>query len=474
MMDRDSIKKHIEKIPTSGQKIHYLEQLYETHRDHCILFYLARLYLDSGEPEKSEALLREDLKNCSCPEHGYESYSLLTGLYMDQNRDIPEKEIERFSKLFLKLKKNSEQDTNSQNGTSRVSYGKDPFQFERMIGDYYYDRNNYEKALEYYERFYADMDKPPAIFSPSSMRNYIGVLLRIHKIDEALYFLGYVINLKPYMLDDIHLMADLYSKKGDLVNAMLVLLFAYILSEGCRVTERKRCRIRIEKIITRIKELQNSGLIEKLTAILLAGGPFKKIRPLVEELKTQGVRHFFFSYLEGISFFEKREYSAALTSLLDFCGIYPFLADAYHYALVSMNNLDEAEYHDKIIAFSERTIELKPGTPVARRTKNYLGKAIGLEEDECEKLLIPSEIGIILNDFLFHGAKVSTLDPLIASLTISKNPYQDALMGLLFKVKRRKEEFYSYLRHVYDLMNEKGRENISRLLSTCCESSRQC
>jgi hypothetical protein len=468
MMDRDSIKKCVEEIPTSGQKISYLEQLYKTHRDHCILFYLARLYFDSGEPEKSEALLREDLRNISCPEHAYESYSLLTGLYMDQKRDIPEKEIERFSKLFFKLKKNSEQDTNSQNRASRVPYGKDPFQFERMIGDYYYGRSNYEKALEYYGRFYADMDKPPAIFSPPSMRNFIDVLLRIHKIDEALYFLGYVINLKPYMFDDIHFMADLYSKKGDLVNAVLVLLFAYILSDGCGATERIRCRSRIEKIISQVKELRNFDPIEKLTEIILAGGPCKKIGHLVEELKTQGIRHFFFSYLYGISFFEKHEYSAALNSLLDFCGVYPFLADAYHYALVSMNNLDAAEYHDKIVAFSEKTIELKPGTPVARQTKRYLGKAIGLEEDECEKLLIPSEIGIILNDFLFHGAKVSTLYPLIASLTISKNPYQDALMGLLFKVKRRKEEFYSYLKHVYDLMNEKGQVNISRLLSTCC------
>ena len=178
--------------------------------------------------------------------------------------------------------------------------------------------------------------------------------------------------------------------------------------------------------------------------------------------------------LSGISLFEEHNYPAALNRLLDFCGVYPYLADAYHYALVSMYNFDEAAYHDQIIAFSEKTIELKSGSPVAKNTKRYLGKLIGLEEDECERLLIPSEIGTILNDFLFHGAKVSTLDPLIASLTISKNPYQDALMGLLSKVKRRKEEFLSYLKHVYDLMNEKGQENIGLLLSTCCEPFKRC
>jgi len=474
MMDKDSIKKRVEEIPTAGQKITYLEQLYKTHRDHCILFYLARLYFDSGEPEKSEALLKEDLRNTSCLEHAYESYSLLIGLYIDQGRRIPEKEIERYSRHFLKLKRNSVQDRNAPNGAVRVPYGKDPFQFERMLGDYYYEQKNYEKAFERYESFYSDMGKPSEIFSPASMRNYIDVLLRMKKSDEALYLLGYVVNLKPYMLDDIHFMADLYKKNGNLVNAVLMLLFAYTLSDGYGVAERRRCRNRIERIIDHIKELQNPGPVEKLIVLFLAGGPLQKVRHFVEELKEQGVQHFFFSYLEGISFFEEGDYPAALGRLLDLCGVYPYLADAYYYALVSMHNLDAAEYHDQIVAFSEKTIELKPGSPVAKDTKRYLGREIGLEEDECEKLLIPSEIGIILNAFLFNGAKVSTLDPLIASLTISKNPYQDALMSLLFKMKRRKEEFFSYLEHVYDLMNEKGKENIGRLLDTCCESYEQC
>lgn len=468
-MDRDSLKKRVEEIPTAGQRIIYLEQLYSTHRDHCILFYLARLYFDNGEPEKSEALLKEDLENTSCLEHAYESYSLLTGLYIDQGRCIQEKEIERYSRLFLKLKRNS-----VQNGAVRVPYEKDPFQFERMLGDYYYEKKNYEKAVKYYESFYSDMEKPPEIFSPASMRNYIDVLLRMNKSNEALYLLGYVVNLKPYMLDDIHFMADLYKKRGNLVSAVLMLLFAYTLSDGYGVTERRKCRNRIEKIIDHIKELQDSGPIEKIISLFLAGGPFQKVRHFVEELKTQGVQHFFFSYLEGISFFEEQDYSAALSRLLDLCGVYPYLADAYYCALICMYNLDAEEYHDQIVAFSEKTIELKPGSPVAKDTKRYLGRAIGLEEDECEKLLIPSEIGIILNDFLFHGAKVSTLDPLIASLTISKNPYQDALMGLLSRAKRRKEEFFSYLKNVYDLMNEKGKENIGLLLNTCCESYEQC
>jgi tetratricopeptide (TPR) repeat protein len=472
MMDREDIKKRMEEIPTAGQKINYLERLHKIHRDHCILFYLARLYFDSGEPDRSEALLKEDLKNTSCLEHAYESYSLLIGLYIDQGRRIPEKEIERYYRFFFKLKKSSAQNRNAPNGA--VSYGKDPFQFERMLGDYYYEQKIYEKASEFYKSFYSDMDKPPEIFSPASMRNYIDILLRVKKSDEAIYFLGYVVNLKPYMLDDIHFMADLYKKTGNLANAVLMLLFAYTLSDGYGNAERRKCRNRIEKIIDHIKELQDTGPVEKLTVLFLAGGPMQKIRHFVEELKAQGIQHFFFSYLEGISFFEEGDYAAALSRLLDFCDVYPYLADAYYFALISMYALDAVEYHDRIVAFSEKTIELKPRSPLAKGTKRYLGRVIGLEDDECEKLLIPSEIGTILNGFIFHGTKVSTLDPLIASLTISKNPYQDALIGLLSKMKRRKEEFFSYLEHVYDLMNEKGKENIGRLLNTCCESYEQC
>jgi hypothetical protein len=54
---------------------------------------------------------------------------------------------------------------------------------------------------------------------------------------------------------------------------------------------------------------------------------------------------------------------------------------------------------------------------------------------------------------------------LIGSLTIKENPYQKDLVQRLTKLGGRREEVVSYLRNVYDLLNETGKKNIRRVLA---------
>jgi hypothetical protein len=135
-----------------------------------------------------------------------------------------------------------------------------------------------------------------------------------------------------------------------------------------------------------------------------------------------------------------------------------------------MYSLDAVKHSKEIVAAAEKAIELKPDSEVAKITKRYLGTMVGLNEDESQKLLTSYEIGSILNNYLFHDGSVHSLDKLLTSLTVRKNPYQMALVELMSKVSRRKKEFAAYLKNMYDLFNKKGKENIKIILAGMDES----
>ncbi|MBA7668540.1 hypothetical protein ES703_76653 [subsurface metagenome] len=503
-MNIQEIRETLNNLKTSRGRIEYLEALDKKEKGHFVLYTLASLYLERGELEKTEALLKEDLKKHKNLFDAYESYSLLIGLYRDQKRIIPEMEIEQYTLFFQKMKRKSEKKSKKKRPVKQEiptrpglqtreeegkeidwpavkkgqfidqdkkieSYGKDPFQFERMIGDYYFSRQNFHKAYKFYHSFYQDMDKPVKSFTPQSMRNYVDTLLKKKKTDDALLFMGYIINLKAYMVNDIFYFAELYYNMGDRISSLLVLMFAHTLTEGHISTLHEKSRSIIDQLYDEMKNLPEAQKIINLTDIYLKGENILNIQLIIDGLKKDNVKNFFFYYLEGVYYFAANEYSEALGRFLEFNGIYPYLADAYYYAMVSMYNLDSEKYSRQIVVFAEKTIELKPDSLVAKMTKMYLGKLLGLTEGESSKLLTPSEIGFILDNFLFHGAPVNSLDKLLASLTISRNPYQIALVQLMSKVNRRREEFVSYLKHVYDLFNEKGKSYIEQILSAMGE-----
>lgn len=478
---------------TVEKKIACLEELRDKDKRHFILYTLASLYLEQGETKKSESVLKEDLNINKDPCDAYESYSLLVGMYIDQKREVSDRELNRFTHLFHKMKKNADkQMLNLDKAVANIEGKKDsmdtvtaqemveelvdrkkkidvcikdPFQFERMMGDYYYSGNNMDKAYALYESYYENLDRPIEIFTPDSMRNYVDLLLRKNKPDRALIFMGYVINLKPYMLDDVIYFSQIYYRLNEKISAVLTLLFAHALSDGYSNTYHEKTRELIERMTSELQGLEESQKILNLTDIYLKGENILNLQLIIDGLRKEGVKNFFLSYLEGIYFFTAKDYQSALGKFLEFNEIYPYLADSYCYAMVCMYNLDAVKHSKEIVTAAEKAIELKPDSEVAKMTKSYLGTMLGLNEDESQKLLTSYEIGSILNNYLFHDASVQSLDKLLTSLTIRKNPYQTALVELMSKVSRRKKEFAAYLKNVYDLFNKNGKENIKIILT---------
>ena len=95
---------------------------------------------------------------------------------------------------------------------------------------------------------------------------------------------------------------------------------------------------------------------------------------------------------------------------------------------------------------------------------------LGLDEDESLKLLTAYEGRVILNNFMYNKAPAASLDRLLASLTIGKNPYQVALVQLMSGVNVRRPEYVQYLKNVYDLFNDNGKNNIRQILNSMGES----
>ena len=484
-MKSHEIRQAIEDLSTAREKIDFLEGLPEKRNTHFVLYTLASLYLEIDAPDKAESLLREDLRICADPCDRYESYALLTGLYMDQHREIPDVEIGEMVHHFQAMIRAAKEEIaklktgGEGKGDGRVFadqivrerrkrfeiYVKDPYQLKRMIGDYYYGKSDPQRAYAFYESYYRDLDKPIETFVPESARRYADLLMKRGKTDDALFFTGYIITLKPYMFEDLFSFADLYYGLNDRISALLILMFAHALCEGYDRELAEKSRTLVQRLGAEMEGLTRVGQAGELAKIYLSGERITEMLRLIEGLKKEGIRNFFFSYLEGTVFFVREEYPSALARFTEFNDAYPHLAESHYYQLVCMFKIDRELYSRSIPPAAEKAIELKPHSPLAEMAKIYLGLSIGLSENESPKLLIPAESEAILGDFLNSGSPVSVLDRLIGSLTVTEHTYQTNLVQRLAKLTGRREEFVSYLKHVYDLLNDTGRRNIRRVLS---------
>ncbi len=465
------VRAELKNLQTAGAKIEYLEKVREKDNSHFVLFNLASIYLDLGRPDDAGPVLLEDLGNKQDLYDMYESYALLMGIYIDLKRKIPEKEINRYIRLFQKMKNISDREMKGRPGNDRAqNYSKDCFQFERMLGDYYYFNDNMEKAYIFYESYYDDLDRPVDTFVPGSMRNYVHLFVKRNEPGSALSMLGYIINLKPYMLDDIFFMSELYYRMNDPTSSILVLMFAHTLSEDHSEVFHEKSGALIRQIASAMKEQGRSGKITDLVDVYLKGEGIQRVPFLIDGLRKEGVRNFFFFYLEGIYFFTAGDYLSALGKFTEFNEIYPYLADSRYYALICMNNLDAVKYSEEIVGLAEKAIELKPGSGISNMTKRYLGAMLGLDNDDHLKLLTAYESRVILNNFMYDLAPAASLDRLLASLTTGKNPYQVALVQLMSGVNERRSEYVHYLKNVYDLFNDNGKDNIGQILINMGES----
>jgi len=484
---------------TPREKILYLEALYREDENHCLAYELAHLYLQVGALDRAEEVLRDDLERRLDPFDAYESYSLLTGLFLDQRREIPEDMISQFDRLFRKMKKKapsalerleseersylkSSEAPTGKNYTASGStgeqiamlmhrvegYSRDQLQYERMIGDYYYMRNDYERALLYYDRFYQDLDKPLGSFNPRSMRNYVASLLKQNRVGDAVYFLGFLVNLKPYMFSDLFWLADVYYQLGDRTSALLLMMFANTLADGYSKPFYDESRAIMLRLIGEIEEESDETGIEgkavSLARVYLSGSNLSSFPILIDGMRREGVHNFFFKYLEGLSCFIRGDYRIALDSFREFQALYPYLAETHYYMMQSMYMVDPKTYGEDILEHAEQAITLKPDSLVARFSRQQLGEMLGLSKKDGEKLLVPYEIEKVLNDFITLGTGVKGLERLLPSLTIPENSYQIAQVQLMSRVGVRREEYISFLKQSYSSMNGHGKKNIEEIL----------
>ncbi|MGQ9615557.1 MAG: tetratricopeptide repeat protein [Spirochaetota bacterium] len=486
-------------IPTSfstlQEKLLYLETLYREDEDHYLAYELAHLYLQVGARSKAEEVLRDDLDRRLNPFDAYESYSLLVGLYIDRRSEIPEDMIRRFDDLFLKMKKKAPSTLAKLDSEERFyhesreglvgkdhrtyeellmlrrrveGYTRDLLQYERMIGDYYYMHNDYERALHYYDHFYQDLDKPPGTFNPRSMRNYVTSLLKQNRLGDAIYFLGLLVNLKPYMFSDLFWLATLYYQLGDCTSALIVMMFTNTLADGYSKTFYEESHAMILRLIEEMEEEPFSGNSEgkavSLARAYLSGSNLSSFHILIDGMRSEGVHNFFFQYLEGVSYFIKGDYRFALDRFREFQAFYPYLAETHYYEMQCMYMIDPKVYGEDILERAEQTIKLKPDSLIARFSKQQLGVMLGLGKKDGEKLLVPYEIEKVLNDFITLGSEVKELEKLLPPLTIPENSYQIAQVQLMSRVSHRREEYISFLKDRYSSLNGHGKKKIAEVL----------
>ncbi len=473
------IRRDLSGLAQNPRKIAYLETLSKQEKTHFVLYTLSSLLLEEGKSDEAETALREDLALSGDLFDQYESYSLLMGIMIDKKREVRDKEIDGYSSLFDKMREEARlemeavekelqrevQEPFLEKKKRMEAFFGDVYQFERLLGDYYYGRGNVQRALLYYGRFYADLDKPVESFVPESMRRYVDVLIKKGDTGEALVFMGYLVNLRPYMLDDLVKFSDLYYMIGDRVSALLLQMFIMTLAEGYSREFYEKSRGMLGLLLAEMKGARGSERIGRLAEIFLTGADVRDTPLVIDELESEGVRNFYFFYLRGVAGFIMGDYVTSLKNLLEFNEFYPYLADSYYYALVCMYNLDLKKNSREIVSYAEKAIELKPGSRIAKMTKKYLGILLGLDEEESHKLLISSEIAAIMNDFVYGSAPVESLSPLVDSLTVERNPYQVALIQVMSKVNVRKEEYTRYLAGSAENLNDNGRRNTDRILS---------
>ena len=378
-------------------------------------------------PDKAEVGAPRGLGLGVDPCDRYESFALLTGLYMDQKQGNPGwtrsakwsvtsgDDRERRRKKSRSSKPRAAEKaglgavaSNPPAGRRRRSFGiylKDPYQFERMIGDYYYGKGGSEKAFDFYESYYRDLDKPVETFVPESTRRYADMLLKRGKTEETLFFIGYIITLKPYMFEDLFGFADLYYGLNDRISALLILMFTHALCEGYSDTHTARCRELVEELGSEMTSEPVGSTARKLAESCLAGEGIPEMLGLVEGLKKEGIRNFFFSYLEGCHISRGKSTRRPSPCFDEFNETYPFLAESHYYELACMFKTDPEGSSRGIVSSAEKAIELKPGCALAEMAKVYLGTTLGIPMNESPKLLISSEIGAIMNGFLQGGPR---------------------------------------------------------------------
>lgn len=487
--DAEQVRAGLYSLTSVDQKIAYLEQQHAGADSHLLRHALASLYLRRGEADRAAGLLREDLRRMNDCFDAYESYTLLIGLHMDQDRAMPEGELRRFERWFRRIPGKAAKEilhlqraiaglegraSSGDEASMRQvrflnarrqrleAYARDELQYDRMLGDYRFRRGDSDRAYHHYDRYFAHPDRTAGSIVPQSLRTYVDLLLMNNETTRAVLFQGYLVNLEPHLFEDLLRLAELYHLAGDRSSALLTVMLANAAAEGSDPYYYHHSQILISRLASERGVAPELGRIAR---IYLEGGEARAVPELVRNLQGQGYRHFFFHYLIGLSRFIEGAYEDALSSFSLFNAVYPHLADAYYFSALCLDRVDLDIDPERVARCCEKAIQLKAGSAVALLARHFLGGRLGLDQHESNLLLLPFEVRTVLAEFAGNGAPAGTLAPLIEALALTANPYQAAQVQLMGGIRERRREYIAFLEENMELVSTRGRENLERVIA---------
>jgi hypothetical protein len=486
--DPEQVRAELQSIHTIDRQIACLEQ--HPERDsHLVRHILASLYIRREEADRAAELLREDLRRTKDCFDAYESYTLLIGLHLDLDREMPEWELRRFERRFRRLQGKAvkeiglleratagleeraawgDEDSRRQARLLHArrrrveAYSRDELQYDRMMGDYRFRRGDLDRAYRHYDRYFTHPERAAGSVVLQSLRAYIDLLLMNNETSRALLFQGYLVNLEPHLFEDLLRLAELYHLAGDPTSALFTVMLANAAAECRDPSYSQHSRLLVSRLAS---ERGVSPPASRIARVYLEGGQAQAVPGLIRSLREQGCRHVFFHYLTGLSRFIEGAYEDALSSFSLFNAVYPHLADAQYFCAVCLHRAGLDNDPERIARCCERAVQLKPGSPVAMLSRRFLGGRLGLDDQEIDRMLLPFEVQAVLEEFTGHGVPADALAPLIEALAVSPNPYQAAQVQLMGGVRERRGEYIAFLEENLERVNTRGRRNLERVLS---------
>ena len=506
--EKQVIMNNIKNISNVEQRIKYIKDIIKHNDEKIFVFQLCNSYLEQNNPEKARSeLLKKAKSSKKSIIERYDYISYFVGISLDYNLKIADSNVkliksidkklfkyldDRNSKIEKKisilskdLKKQKENSSKFYSINKKMQlllqekdqisiYSMDPFQLERMMGDYYYKMKEPELALYWYKKFYNNLNKPLSYYTIQPLRNYIQLLLDFKEINQAILYQGFLCNLSPYLFDDLYKLADLLSLYKDQLSSLFTLMFINTLSQSYDEIHYKKSQIFIFSILEKLKGSEIYQLAYNLVSIYLTGKDIETLPEIISKFQNSGINHFFFYYLLGLSYNNQKIYDKSIENLKQSIAIYPYCAEAYFFLLDSILSLEkEQQVSNQIdmkpeekINLAEKVIELKPDSQISLICKTYLGKSIGLSEKQATKIITTPELKKMVDSYTKYGAPVNVFDPLLESFSNPKNVYQTAAIEVLSSIQVRKSELILYLKTYYIKANTNQREIIDSILSS--------
>ncbi|NLJ05046.1 MAG: hypothetical protein GX435_04950 [Exilispira sp.] len=281
--EKQVIMNNIKNNSDIEQRIKYINGIIKHNDEKAFVFELCNSYLEQKNPEKARAeLLKRAKSSKKTIIERYDYISYFIGISLDYNLQITDNNVKliksidkklfnyldkqknniekKISKLSTDLKKQKENSSKFYSINKKIQlllqekdqisiYSMDPFQLERMMGDYYYKMKEPELALYWYKKFYSNLDKPISYFTIQPLRNYIQLLLDNKEINQAILYQGFLCNLSPYLFDDLYKLADLLSLYKDQLSSLFTLMFINTLSQSYDEIHYKKSQIFIFSIL---------------------------------------------------------------------------------------------------------------------------------------------------------------------------------------------------------------------------------